>query len=213
MGAVERVCALGSRGPIFPTYIMSVRKLVIDAKAYFRKCLANGDAGALGYDPQYGGEIVTGWRSVCEDLEFWKNADRDPQLLRFYHGGSTDNWAWNRLYIFQNCVYGIRGAFTPEQDNLLIQEHLDSERRKFERLTHRLELAQHTEPRTERTGIPEAVRVAVWRRDSGRCVKCGSRERLEYDHIVPVSRGGSSTVRNVELLCEKCNRSKGPIIQ
>jgi 5-methylcytosine-specific restriction endonuclease McrA len=39
--------------------------------------------------------------------------------------------------------------------------------------------------------------------------KCGSREYLEYDHIVPLSKGGSNTARNVELLCEKCNRSKG----
>lgn len=36
---------------------------------------------------------------------------------------------------------------------------------------------------------------------------------LEYDHIVPVSRGGSNTARNVELLCEVCNRSKGDRIQ
>jgi HNH endonuclease len=52
------------------------------------------------------------------------------------------------------------------------------------------------------------VRRAVWRRDSGRCVVCGSRERLEYDHIIPVSLGGSNTERNIELLCEVHNRSK-----
>jgi 5-methylcytosine-specific restriction endonuclease McrA len=53
------------------------------------------------------------------------------------------------------------------------------------------------------------VRVEVWRRDGGKCAKCGSREKLEYDHIVPLSKSGSNTARNVELLCEKCNRSKG----
>ena len=56
--------------------------------------------------------------------------------------------------------------------------------------------------------IPTAVKREVWRRDNGRCAECGSRERLEYDHIIPFSKGGSNTVRNVELLCEKCNRSK-----
>jgi hypothetical protein len=36
-----------------------------------------------------------------------------------------------------------------------------------------------------------------------------TRKRLEFDHIVPVSKGGSNTERNIELLCESCNRRKG----
>ena len=61
----------------------------------------------------------------------------------------------------------------------------------------------------KRENIPGHVKEEVWRRDRGRCVNCGVRENLEYDHILPVSKGGSSTVRNVQMLCEKCNRSKG----
>lgn len=60
-----------------------------------------------------------------------------------------------------------------------------------------------------RQPIPEHVRFEVWRRDQGRCVDCGSRERLEFDHIVPISKGGSNTARNIELRCESCNRRKG----
>jgi HNH endonuclease len=63
--------------------------------------------------------------------------------------------------------------------------------------------------RVGRVRIPNDVKREVWRRDRGRCVECGSRTRLEYDHIIPVTRGGSNTVRNVELLCESCNRRKG----
>ncbi len=63
--------------------------------------------------------------------------------------------------------------------------------------------------KSQREPISESVRHEVWRRDGGQCVDCGSRERLEYDHIIPVSRGGSNTVRNLELRCEVCNRSKG----
>jgi HNH endonuclease len=59
-----------------------------------------------------------------------------------------------------------------------------------------------------REAIPERVRHEVWRRDQGRCVDCGSRERLEFDHIIPISRGGSNTARNIELRCEACNRRK-----
>jgi len=56
--------------------------------------------------------------------------------------------------------------------------------------------------------VPPEVKLAVWRRDQGKCVQCKSKEKLEYDHIIPVSKGGSNTERNVQLLCEKCNREK-----
>jgi hypothetical protein len=65
----------------------------------------------------------------------------------------------------------------------------------------------------ERSVIPSEVRREVWRRDGGKCVKCGSRVKLEYDHIIPVSKGGSNTARNIELLCETCNRAKRASIQ
>jgi hypothetical protein len=57
--------------------------------------------------------------------------------------------------------------------------------------------------------IPEPVRLFVWQRDEGKCVRCESRERLEFDHIIPVALGGSNTDRNIQLLCERCNREKG----
>jgi len=67
--------------------------------------------------------------------------------------------------------------------------------------------------RSSRAAIPTEVRREVWKRDQGQCARCGSRELLEYDHIVPVARGGSSTARNIELLCEACNRRKAARIE
>lgn len=61
--------------------------------------------------------------------------------------------------------------------------------------------------------ISSKTKREVWRRDEGKCSNCGSRENLEYDHIIPVSKGGSNTARNVELLCQKCNREKSNKIQ
>ena len=57
--------------------------------------------------------------------------------------------------------------------------------------------------------IPQDVKVAVAARDQGRCVQCGSREDLHYDHKIPWSRGGANTVNNIQLLCGRCNRRKG----
>ena len=77
-------------------------------------------------------------------------------------------------------------------------------------------LASSDEPentQASRDAIPSAVRREVWRRDEGKCVKGGSRKNLEYDHIIPVAEGGSNTARNIELLCEACNRAKSDLIQ
>jgi 5-methylcytosine-specific restriction endonuclease McrA len=87
---------------------------------------------------------------------------------------------------------------------------------KFEALPDLLELVHFEAPaaplpyeQTTRSPIPEALRSEVWRRDCGRCVQCGSNQNLQFDHIIPVSRGGATTAANLQLLCEACNKSKG----
>jgi hypothetical protein len=62
--------------------------------------------------------------------------------------------------------------------------------------------------------IPTEVKVAVWKRDHGRCVLCSSQKNLHYDHDLPFSKGGSSiTVANVRLLCASCNLRKSAKIE
>lgn len=63
------------------------------------------------------------------------------------------------------------------------------------------------EPKRTRR-ITQKVKDLVWNRDGGKCVECGSNENLEFDHIIPFSKGGANTYRNIQLLCENCNRSK-----
>jgi 5-methylcytosine-specific restriction endonuclease McrA len=60
----------------------------------------------------------------------------------------------------------------------------------------------------QRRPIPQSVKAAVWQRDGGRCAECGSTVHLEFDHIIPVARGGADTERNLQLLCLDCNRRK-----
>jgi 5-methylcytosine-specific restriction endonuclease McrA len=61
--------------------------------------------------------------------------------------------------------------------------------------------------------VPAEVKRAIWARDGGRCQWpvssggiCGSTRRLELDHIVPVARGGTSTVDNLRITCRCHNQ-------
>ena len=117
-----------------------------------------------------------------------------------------------RQLAYKGYIYKINGEYSFAQAQLLVQEAFDRERRYWERLERKFGRGEE-HSQDERPRIPESVRIEVWRRDGGKCARCGSRENLEYDHIVPVSRGGSNTSRNIELLCEKCNRQKGANIQ
>ncbi|WP_035920608.1 TerD family protein [Frankia sp. QA3] len=57
--------------------------------------------------------------------------------------------------------------------------------------------------------IPQAVKAEVWQRDGGACVQCQATEYLEFDHVIPHSRGGATSVNNLQLLCRRCNQEKG----
>jgi 5-methylcytosine-specific restriction endonuclease McrA len=61
--------------------------------------------------------------------------------------------------------------------------------------------------------VPAHVRHVVWDRDGGQCTfvsenehRCTERKLLEFDHIVPLARGGGATVENLRLRCRAHNQ-------
>jgi hypothetical protein len=62
-----------------------------------------------------------------------------------------------------------------------------------------------------RAQIPARLRHEVFKRDGYRCLECGATNnetRLQADHIIPVSRGGSDELDNLQTLCKECNLAK-----
>ncbi len=88
----------------------------------------------------------------------------------------------------------------------LVHERRRRAERRLER-AHAVLAQAVAEPR--RGAIPGEVKRAVWERDGGACVACGSAFELQYDHVIPFSLGGASTVENLQVLCAACNRAKG----
>lgn len=78
------------------------------------------------------------------------------------------------------------------------------------------EMKKTAESRTtakyQRSLVSDSLRYDVMKRDGFRCVLCGRDVsdgiKLHVDHIIPVSKGGLSTMENLRTLCEDCNRGK-----
>lgn len=124
------------------------------------------------------------------------------QPVRFSISGEREG----NYYLYKDQWYrDMEGLDPDDAANLIIER----ERRKELKLQALRKRCSGAAQQRTRQPIPDDVQLFVWRRDGGRCVKCGSQESLEFDHIIPVSKGGSNTARNLQLLCERCNRSKG----
>ena len=60
--------------------------------------------------------------------------------------------------------------------------------------------------------VPTSLRYQVLAAGGQRCALCGitmDKRPLDVDHIIPRSKGGKTTFENLQVLCSKCNRSKG----
>ena len=63
-------------------------------------------------------------------------------------------------------------------------------------------------PKSHRKVIKKEIKNEVWNRDNGQCVDCSSQKDLEFDHIIPYSKGGADSAQNLQILCRPCNRKK-----
>lgn len=115
------------------------------------------------------------------------------------NGERTWWWFADRFY-WENQGYSAKDVMA------LVRNRERRQERQLQRAHDMLTLDADPTPR--RAPIPQEVRRAVYLRDGGRCVNCGSTFDLQYDHILPVALGGATTAENLQLLCSACNREK-----
>jgi hypothetical protein len=121
-----------------------------------------------------------------------------PERVQVYEKIRSGIWVYNGKFELVDCWTETSG-----------------ERRVFK---FKLRLASADEgpgPATEPRGpeddriIPSWVKLEVWKRDQGKCLKCGTGTGLHFDHIIPYSKGGSSKdPANIQILCARHNLEK-----
>lgn len=142
---------------------------------------------------------------LTENGRFYQTAKqylrgKPARIIKVYEKIKSGIWVYNGYFMLTDAWIeksGNRNVFKFKLE--MLEDEMATP--KAERLTD-LEL-EHNRL------IPTSVKVEVWRRDKGKCVKCGSTVNLHYDHIIPFSKGGSSTTSaNIQLLCARCNLQK-----
>lgn len=108
-------------------------------------------------------------------------------------------------------LFWADGDLTGEDVELLVW---DRQRRQDARLDRLRKIRARDEEVTgaRRERIPDEVRAFVWERDAGQCVQCSAEDDLQFDHVIPVAKGGGNTVDNIQVLCGDCNRQKSDSI-
>lgn len=146
-------------------------------------------------------EFMPGGRLTQNGLFFdsvkrYKLGRAEPERVRVFEKIRAGIWAYNGLF------------------RLMDAWHETSDRRqvfkfKLEIVDQPLLIVGSTPVLDNDRVIPSMVKLEVWKRDKGCCIKCGSRENLHFDHVIPYSHGGSSKdAKNIQILCSAHNLAK-----
>ena len=127
---------------------------------------------------------------------------KQAELVRVYEKLHAGIWVYNG-------IFRLIDAWEEQRDNRKVFKF------KLELTEDQLSEKQQQPDNLEHDRmIPPEVKLEVWKRDKGKCVKCGSNKNLHFDHIIPFSKGGSSlTADNIQILCAKHNISKSDKIE
>ena len=142
------------------------------------------------------GRLTQNGRFNLAAQEF-KQGKRSPERVRVYEKMRDGICSYNGVFHLvdswqerdvHRVVFKFKLVAVEGDEDFTRPIHLDAERRRI---------------------IPTTVKLEVWKRDGGKCQRCGATDELHFDHVLPFSKGGTSlTADNVQLLCARHNLEK-----
>jgi len=136
--------------------------------------------------------------------ERYKRSKQNPELVKVYEKLHRGIWVYNGIFKLIDTWQEVSNNRQVFKFKLELTESIPSDNQTDQKES----VLEHNRL------IPPQVKLEVWKRDKGKCVKCVSTNNLHFDHIIPFSKGGSSLVAdNIQLLCARHNISKGNRIE
>ena len=131
----------------------------------------------------------------------FKNKENLPERVKVYEKIRNGIWAYNGIFFLIDSWVEQKDKRKVFKFRLELASNQETEK------------GQHSDLDHNRM-IPSSVKAEVWKRDGGKCRKCGSTKNLHFDHIIPFSKGGSSLVtENIQLLYARHNLAKSDKIE
>jgi len=153
------------------------------------------------------------YHKYCEENEYDGAGDMDKEI---------DNLADDYIDLFENELMSL---VVDDIFNVLFQNKtfLRNFNMDIAKLIHELKIEEYPEYLKKEgvvnrcTYLPQWMKRGVFYRDKGRCQICGKdltgllkpNNDKNFDHIIPLERGGSNDPTNFQLTCESCNSKKG----
>ena len=132
----------------------------------------------------------------CNAVERFKKNPSDVEIVRVYEKIKSGIWVYNGTFLLDDYCQEISGKRKVFKFRL---EIIDAD----------TDYSAEPDTLEHNRLIPTAVKLDVWKRDQGRCVKCDSKDTLHFDHILPYSKGGTSLKpENIQILCARHNLEK-----
>lgn len=139
-------------------------------------------------NPKRANELAREWQKA--------NPEKVKDINRKWYLGNSDKAKENRRK---------RYAANPER-------HKESVR-KWQKANPEARTAQDNRRRTRKTLAGGSFTAAEWKalveHYGGKCLRCGRTDvKLAADHVIPVAKGGTSNIDNIQPLCKPCNSHK-----